>query len=252
MNSIDMHYFLEGLVTSGSIQSYNIYCDESCHLKNDHFQYMVLGAIKCEKNNKKRIIREIRDLKIKHGMNPHCEIKWKKVSNNKLAFYKDLINYFFDNPLLSFRAIIVDKTKIDHKRFNQTHDIFYYKVYYQLLSRIIVPGAKNFIYLDIKDTRSAIKVKKLHECLANGIYDWNLSWVKNVQTINSKESELLQIVDILIGAISYLNRYSSKDNYSYSKLELIKLIQDKSSYSLTKSTLLSEDKFNLFFMELQS
>lgn len=34
--------------------------------------------------------------------------------------------------------------------------------------------------------------------------------IKNVQNINSKESELLQLADILIGAISYLNRNENK------------------------------------------
>ncbi|MEG1506238.1 MAG: DUF3800 domain-containing protein [Bacilli bacterium] len=231
---------------------YNIYCDESCHLENDHQKIMVLGAVKCGLYSKKKTVNDIRNLKKKYNMNIFCEVKWTKVSLSKLNFYKELVNYFFDNDNLMFRAVFIDKTKINHKLYNQTHDEFYYKVYYQLLSRAVIPNNENYIYLDIKDTKGSKKVKKLSECLSNGLFDFNMDYIKNVQNINSKESEILQIADILIGAISYVNRKEYlKDNYSKSKMELINLIISRSGYSLTKSTFLSEEKFNLFFMVLQ-
>ncbi len=231
---------------------YNIYCDESCHLENDHQKIMVLGAIKCEKSYKKQAVNDIRNIKEKYNMNKFCEVKWTKVSPDKFDMYLELVNYFFSNPNLSFRAVVVDKTKLKHELFNQTHDSFYYKVYYQLLCRIIVPNNENYIYLDIKDTKGARKVRKLGEVLANGLYDFNMECIKSVQNINSKESELLQLADILIGAISYLNRNENeKENYSQSKMNLIETIINSSGYNLRKSTFLSEEKFNLFFMELQ-
>ena len=231
---------------------YNIYCDESCHLEHDHQKIMVLGAIRCPKEFRKQIVEDIRKIKEKNGMNKFCEIKWTKIANCKLEMYKELIDYFFNNDLLSFRAVIVDKTKLKHQKFKQNHDTFYYKVYYQLLSRIIVPNYENYIYLDIKDTKGARKVRKLREVLSNGIYDFDMKCIKNVQNINSKESELLQLSDILIGAISYLNRNEyEKYNYSKAKMKIINMIIKYSGYNLRKTTFLSEEKFNLFFMELQ-
>jgi len=231
---------------------YNIYCDESCHLEHDHKNVMVLGAIRCNKLYKKQIVKEIRSIKQKYNMNEFCELKWTKVSPSKINLYKELISYFFDNQHLSFRAIVIDKTQINHERFNQTHNDFYYKVYYQLLCRIIVPNQENYIYLDIKDTKGAKKVKKLGEVLANGIFDFNMNCIKRVQNINSKESELLQLADILIGAISFINRNENeKKHYSKSKMDLIEQISNQTGYSLKKTTVLSEEKFNLFFMELK-
>lgn len=231
---------------------YNIYCDESCHLENDHKKVMVLGAIKCDKLYKKAIINEIRSIKEKYNMNKFCEVKWTKVSPDKLDMYKELVNYFFNNSKLSFRAVVVDKTCLNHEQYNQTHDEFYYKVYYQLLCRIIVPNEENYIYLDIKDTKGARKIRKLGEVLANGIYDFDMKCIKNVQNINSKESELLQLADILIGAISYLNREEEKKKkYSKAKMDIINQIKSQSGYNLKNSTFLSEEKFNLFFMDLQ-
>lgn len=230
----------------------NIYCDESCHLEHDHQSVMVLGAIKCDKMYKKQIANDIRNIKEKYGVNRFCEVKWTKVSQNKIDMYCEFIKYFFGNPYLSFRAVIVDKSKLKHELFNQTHDEFYYKVYYQLLSRIVVPNNENYIYLDIKDTKSSRKIKRLKEILANGLFDFDMKCIKNVQSINSKESELLQLADILIGSVSYLNRGEcNKIGHSNSKAKLITLIRNLSGYNLKKSTFLSEEKFNLFFMELQ-
>ncbi len=81
---------------------YNIYCDESCHLQNDHQQVMVLGAIWCSLEKTKEIAMRLREIKLRHGLPPNFEVKWSKVSPAKLLFYKDLIDYFFDNDESAF------------------------------------------------------------------------------------------------------------------------------------------------------
>ena len=61
--------------------------------------------------------------------------------------------------------------------------------------------------------------------------------------VRSHEVELMTIVDLFIGALTYFHRNFST---SKTKLELIKLIQEKSKLSLQRSSLLSDKKFNLF------
>ena len=90
---------------------YNIYCDESCHLEHDNQNYMVLGGIICEKSEKKKIKREILNIKKKYDISESTEIKWNKVSPAKLDYYKSLVKYFFNNEGLKFRAIVIDKTQ---------------------------------------------------------------------------------------------------------------------------------------------
>jgi len=231
---------------------FNIYCDESCHLENDQQSVMILSAIRCLKSERKQIYSDIRNIKSKHGISPTTEIKWTKVSKSKINLYKELIEYFFASDNISFRAVIIDKNQLDIKKYNKNFDEFYYKVYFQLLTRIIVASMKNYIYLDIKDTRSSTKVKKLQEVLSNDIFDFNMEHIMNVQSINSRESELLQIADVMMGAIGYLNRNEHlKENSSETKKELLNFLIEKSGYSLKKSTILGEDKFNLFFMQLR-
>ena len=137
---------------------YNIYCDESCHLQNDNSNVMVLGAIWCLKEKKREIFKRIRNIKEEHGLPATFEVKWNKVSPAKVDFYKHLIDYFFDDDDLHFRALVVpDKSILNHEQFNQTHDDFYYKMYFDLLKVILSPTNGYNIFIDIKDTKSQQK-----------------------------------------------------------------------------------------------
>ncbi len=51
--------------------------------------------------------------------------------------------------------------------FNQDHDTFYYKMYFDLLKVILKPEFSYNIYTDIKDTKSQNKVEKLQDVLRN-------------------------------------------------------------------------------------
>lgn len=229
------------------MQTYNIYCDESCHLERDQQNVMVLGAIWCPLDKSKEIAIRIREIKKQHSLKNDFEIKWTKVSPAKLPFYLDLIDYFFDNSDLHFRALIVpDKTQLRHAEFNQSHDDFYYKMYFDMLKIIISPNATYRIYIDIKDTRSAQKTAKLRDVLYNNQYDFSRSIIERLQTVRSHEIELLQLTDLLIGAISYENRGL---NTSHAKSSIIQRFKDRSGYRLTQSTLYKEDKVNLFYWQ---
>lgn len=86
------------------------------------------------------------------------------------------------------------------------------------------------------------KVHKLEQVLRNDKYDYNKEIIKKVQQVRSHEVELGQLVDLLIGAVAYVNR---RLNTSDAKNDLIELIRHRSKYSLQKSTLIKEKKFNI-------
>jgi len=231
-------------------QLYNIYCDESCHLENDSQKVMVLGAIWCPKNDTRSISLEIKKIKEKHNLGRNFECKWTKVSSpqsskSKYAFYEELIDYFFDKPQLHFRTLIVpDKSKLNHSAFpGQDHEQFYYKMYFQMLHPILNPNEKYRIFIDIKDTRGVAKQRELHEYLCNKQKDFQREIIEYVQQIRSHESELLQLTDLLIGAVSYANRDLSGNA---GKINLVSLIRNRTNYNLTQSTFLREEKFNIF------
>ncbi|MDY0096506.1 MAG: DUF3800 domain-containing protein [Candidatus Vecturithrix sp.] len=226
-------------------QVFNIYCDESCHLENDRQKAMVLGAIWCPLEKTREIAIRLREIKKKHKMPASFEVKWTKVSPAKKELYLDLIDYFFDDDDLHFRALIIpDKTKLRHNDFpGQDHDTWYYKMYFDMLKVILRPDARYRIYLDIKDTRGAEKIKKLHDVLCNNIYDFSRQVIERLQLVHSHEIEQLQLADLMIGAIGYLNR-GLQGNAG--KEAIIQRMQQRSKYALTKTTLLKEEKLNVF------
>ena len=119
-------------------------------------------------------------------------------------------------------------------------------LYFMIIKRLH-PENKYNIYLDIKDTNSSKKVYTLKKFLNQSRFDYNAkNTINNIQTIRSYESNLMQLTDILLGAIVYFN---NRKYCSQAKNSLVKYIQDKSKKSLSRPTLLQEPKFNIFITD---
>ena len=216
------------------MKTFNFYCDESCHLENDHLPFMLIGYVSSAYNQVKLHTEKIKQLKKEYHI-PY-ELKWNHLSKSAMELYKDLIDYFFATDL-QYRAIVIDKSKLKHTQFRQTHDDFYYKMYDQLIQKKLSPEYNYNIYLDIKDTRSAQKVNGLKEYLNS-----------HLQNIRSYESELMQLTDIITGALSY---YLRKENKVIAKNKIVDRIAQHAGQVLNQSTARSEQKFNLFFIDLK-
>ncbi|PWA05602.1 DUF3800 domain-containing protein [Flavobacterium psychrotolerans] len=220
-------------------KTFNIYCDESCHIENDHKKYMFLGSTSVAYNQVKLHTEKINELKKKHHF--FAEIKWSNVSKSKIRFYLDLVDYFFATDL-QFRTVGIEKAKINNDAFKQSYDDFYYKMYYYLLNHNINSLYNYNVYLDIKDTLSAYKVNKLKVVLNTkfGVF-------RNVQNIRSHESIIMQVTDFMMGAISYLHNQDEKKNIA--KIQIIDKIKHHCNDALLKTNY--SDKLNLFFIELR-
>lgn len=222
---------------------FNIYCDESCHLEHDRQKVMVLGAVWMPADAVKEVSIRISEIKQEHGLHPRAEIKWTKVSTSKQRLYLDLVNYFFDVDSLRFRALVAPKDGLMHVVHQQTHDEWYYKMYFDMLKIIFSPNGRYHIYLDIKDSRGGRKVSNLHKVLCNNLYDFKREIIQRVQIIRSDESQVMQLADVLIGVISYVNRGLTG---SAAKMAMVEKVRERTGYILTRSTLYREEKFNIF------
>jgi hypothetical protein len=230
-------------------QTFNVYCDESSHLENDGHSVMVLGAVWCSAEKVREISIRLREIKERNGLKPFAEIKWTKVSPAKQQFYFEILDYFFDDDDLHFTALVIpDKSKLRHSDFSQTHDDWYYKMYFSMLKVILEPNSVYRIYLDIKDTRSENKIRKLHEFLCNHVQDSERQIVQKLQSVRSHEVAILQITDLLIGAVNYANRNL---HTSEAKLKFVQRLRERSRYDLTRSTLPLESKVNISIWKAQ-
>ena len=223
---------------------FNIYCDESCHLEASPISVMAWGAMICDVSDAREIGEGIRALKLQHGLAANFEAKWTKVSPAKVGFYLALVDAFLTDERLRFRGLVVpDKGCLDHARYGQTHDDWYYKMYYTMLKWIIHPPDHYRIYLDVKDTRGGEKTRKLHEVLANKFYDFEREHIERVQQIRSHESEILQLTDLMIGALTYFHRGLHTSDAKAAIIERLQAGLGKPALGQTSS--FGATKFNL-------
>ncbi|MZY06597.1 DUF3800 domain-containing protein [Acinetobacter pittii] len=218
-----------------------IFCDESCHLLHDHADVMVLGALTCDSENIVRILKHLKWMKKDYLP----ELKWSRFNHIQLPLYKDLFDYFFEEPSLNFKATVVEhKNQLDHALYNDhSHMDFYYKMYYYTL-RDFLYGDENYkIYLDYMSHDGGRKAKKLKEVLIS--YKRFEDSRINVTIIQSYESILIQLCDFFIGAVAYSNRHDLEIKSKH-KIEFIEHMENKLNRSLKNSTFPGEKKFNIF------
>lgn len=235
---------------------HNIYIDESCHLENDIEPLMCIGYTKIASKNYSLYKNELKRIKLTHKT--PTEIKWNKLSNNRLPFYKAIVDFFFESSI-EFRAILVkNKKQLDHTKFNKgDHNSFYYTLVFLLLRNPWVNYLEHphKVILDIKDTRGKERLNKLDQRLNQEYQEkYNRNSPFNFfQHIRSDESEFLQLTDFFIGAITYKARgLHLKEHSSKVKKEIVAYIEEKSGYKIDDGTAPFEEKFNIFDFQIQT
>lgn len=222
----------------------NIYADESCHLERDRMRFMVQGAVWCPAHKAADAAKRLREFKARHRMPDRYELKWAKVSTTRHQYYHDVLDYFFDDDDLRFRALIADKSILRHDVHHQSHEDWYYKMLFDMLKVLLDPERRYRIYFDYKDNQGSRRIAKLHEVLSNKLYDFDRSIVERVQLVRSHEVELMQLTDLLTGLMSYLNRGLTTNE---TKLSLIARMRERSKLNLLHTTLPMAEKVNLFY-----
>ena len=100
--------------------------------------------------------------------------------------------------------------------------------------------------LDIKDTIGGKSISKLHDVLCNNVYDFKQEVIRDVNQIHSHESEIMQIADLINGALAYFHRGLYSEDEKKVKSKLVNIIKSKTGLSLETSSNRYEKKFNLF------
>lgn len=188
----------------------------------------------------------INQLREKHGI--HSEIKWTTVSPNRLAFYIDLVDLFFDTPELSFRTVVIDASKVMNSVFNgDDQELGYYKFYYQLLYHWLNTANCYRVYTDQKTNRDKKRLKELRRIV--NVSFKTVNPIESIQAIDSSESVILQMQNVLMGAVGYKYNYRGNGR-SLAKERVVRRIEEHINRSIGQ-TVLSERKFNIFEIDLR-
>lgn len=231
-----------------------LYGDESSHLDSDDAPYMVIGLVFCRAIDKDQIILKVREILTSHGFSMYSEIKWTKISPSNQAAYLDVVKYFIDNDRIFFRAIMIKKEQIQNELLGQTHGEFYGKMYYQALKYLII-NEYNFyenydnyrVFIDISDTVGKARVMLLQNIIYGMLQRQNKT-NKNIQIqeVRSHESVLLQLADLISGAIQFAFRPEySKDKPG--KSSITDLLCKTYGFNYSEKYFQNSKKFNVFF-----
>lgn len=236
---------------------YHIYCDESRQTQD---RYMVFGGIIVPSGNIKQFEEAIALFRSTNNM--MGELKWSKVSTQKLAEYKAFIDLFFAFIKgMHFKAIVLDTHQIDHKRYNKgDKELGFYKFMYQFLLHSFSPYASNddkyIIYLDERD--SSYPLGTLKVVLNRGIkkkFTGRITSdiVRNIEPMDSRKSSIMQIADILMGAIGYeMNLCHLRSNAKRGKVLLCEYIAVKAGTgSLMQETPFKKRDFSIWHFRLR-
>lgn len=226
---------------------FNLYCDES-RVENRDSRFMVIGAIEIPRNEKHAVVRELKTIYKEHEF--IHELKWTKVHNRFLPFYKKLINYFLSSTLIQFRCIIVDKTKVNLDQYHDNdEELAFFKFYYLLLKEELRSNNEYYIFLDKKPTRDRHRARALHAYLDSYIL-WNRQKcnIRDFHAIESKDNLLIQLTDYLVGLMGFAcNKKIPIDN---AKDQLVRYLKERlNREDLCMSTARYERKFNVFVWE---
>lgn len=223
----------------GSMKNvYNVYCDES--RVDSPGQFMCIGGVMCPQDEKQRIVHRIHQLRYKH--NVQGEFGWKTVCPSKTHYFENLINYFFEEDCLHFRCVLLDKEKT---KFASNNDRFQ-KTYYQVFNNWLDRRCQYHIFIDHR-VDDKTRIPKLRQCTINTRM-FGTS-VKFIEEVESYENDLIQLADLLIGALGYQwNETYALHGASKSKIAVCELIANHLSVKTLNgyTTGPNEDKFNVF------
>jgi hypothetical protein len=197
------------------------------------------------REKKPLLTRQFRQLCTDHGL--RGEVKWKKASAKRLDAYKALVDFFFSHHDLRFRAIVVEQAKVRLDQFHgKDRELAFYKFYYEMLEKWLEERAEYLILLDYKQNRGADRYTTLRTCLERHLRA--IAWIADLTVIDSRQSPLAQLCDLLTGAIAAA--YNGPRAGS-PKEALAQYIAAKAGFqTLRTATSLSAQKFNIFRIDL--
>lgn len=233
----------------------HVFVDESS--QNAH-QHMVLGALvipgQFVASAESLLLRVLTE----HNM--FGELKWSKVSRSKLHVYRAFLSAYFDEIVSSggeFHALVLECKDLNHRRFNDGDpDLGYNKFMYQLLyHRVGRPyGRYERIVADLDARNSTRNPYELGTILnAKASQELDTQPFARVAHRNSKDTRLLQLADLLSGAIAWhKNDHDSQSGASESKCDLAAYVASKvGRFRLGADTARAERRLGVWNFQLR-
>ncbi|VTZ25760.1 conserved hypothetical protein [Methylocella tundrae] len=235
-------------------QDFAFFCDES-GISTDRFT--VVGGLCLPKHNIPIVLENMAAYRKKFNMTK--ELKWSKITDNKFEEYKQLVDYFFamnSTNKCHFHSIIFDNHKWRHNKFNDgDSDIGLSKLYYQLLHhkfcKKCAPRGTLYVRLDRRNSSTCLEdLRNMLNRAAARDHKIETSPFKVIEPADSKECDILQINDVILGAVCAVrNGKHLLETGRKSKKDIANMVLEKSGFSsFEKDSPISVHRFTIWNM----
>jgi len=237
--------YLNKIYLENRIKTPVCFFDETGLLNNEVDKFFILGMIKCLRPHRLyNLIQKIRD---KNHF--YDEIKWKKVNAKNFNIMRRVIDAFFATYNTSFYCIVLHKDNMDFERYFNND---FFKVYQSFTPLLL----KRNIQVDemvsvIADHYSTPNKDEFEMKVRNHVNDNGQKMsIHSVVRINSSGSDLIQIADLLMGAVNYEFKLSCNliKNPSTAKVQLLTYLKQILKIENLTNHIKSE-KFNIMIFD---
>src|SRR3990167_9576883 len=199
------------------------FLDETGTLSDQKEQYFTVGILKMSQPYYLQSKLFFERSKIRF----YDEVKFNKLSKNNIAFAKTVIDALFETKSISFYSYSIS-TKSDYylKNFDKNPWLAYEQITLKLLGAALAPHEIIILIADYvttpKEIRFEVDVKKYFNDANKRLA------LAGVCRFDSKSNDLLQLTDLLIGAITYDIKFKKGlvPGSSY-KIELVEYLKAK-------------------------
>lgn len=231
----------------------DVYIDESS--QNNH-EYFVIGGLIVPIEIAPELTNRI--LAIRLPELPQGEMKWAKVSKGKLAAYQRVVDLFFEPEFagaIEYHSLVVEAAKQNHGAFNSgSREIGFNKEIFHLAYKFsrLYPSLFH-IYLDERTTAHGTDELRLMLNRKANKTDPKRDWpYRRVQFRDSAKVPIIQLVDIMSGALAYrLNGFEKADGASPAKCRLADHILKKARVSNVFKDTSMRGKFTIWHRQLR-
>lgn len=189
-----------------TVQTFSVFCDESWRTTRGGGARVTGGAMICPLSEVRPCAEAMRSLKVKYGAKPDFEVKWSKVSPAKADFYKEMIDLFFHRDALRFVGAVAEPGTAPEEEERIPRHGMREELDRRLLGAALQGPHRYRIYTGVTDTHGGARLRRLRETVDALPPGAGRPRVERIQQIRARESELLQLADLLTGALAWANR----------------------------------------------